>query len=113
MADAESEIIGLGYGSSWTPDSEHENDYVTKLKQKRNSYDTMIKNYEETSTKNRTLLTSYRDEEITLRNELIEKEELKRKLNSDFHKKYFGFIQEGTWTSNDYYDPDLYYQMAN
>ena len=37
----------------------------------------------------------------------------KNKLNSDFHKKYYKFIQEGTWTSNDYFDPDLYYQAAN
>ena len=30
-------------------------------------------------------------------------------VNSAFYKKYARFIQEGTWTSEDYYNDDLYY----
>lgn len=34
-------------------------------------------------------------------------------LINDFQNKYYPYIQEGTWTSEDYYDPDLYYDAAN
>ena len=33
-------------------------------------------------------------------------------LNTAFYKKYARFIQEGTWTSEDYWDDDLYYLDA-
>ena len=36
----------------------------------------------------------------------------KLKLEKDFYKKYSRFIQEGTWSSQDYIDPELYYQDA-
>jgi hypothetical protein len=33
-------------------------------------------------------------------------------LNKQFYVKYARFIQEGTWTSEDYWDDDLYYLDA-
>lgn len=38
--------------------------------------------------------------------------EQKKALNSQFYQKYIRFIQEGTWTSNEYVDPELYYLDA-
>ena len=36
----------------------------------------------------------------------------KKDLNKEFYSKYSRYIQEGTWTSNDYIDDDLYYYDA-
>jgi hypothetical protein len=33
-------------------------------------------------------------------------------LNKAFYTKYARFIQEGTWSSEDYWDDDLYYLDA-
>lgn len=38
--------------------------------------------------------------------------EEKAELNNQFYKKYSRFIQEGTWSSEDYVDDDLYYLDA-
>ena len=38
--------------------------------------------------------------------------EQKKALNLQFYQKYIRFIQEGTWTSNEYVDPELYYLDA-
>ena len=35
-----------------------------------------------------------------------------RDKNTEFYKKYARYIQEGTWTSEDYWDDDLYYLDA-
>jgi len=35
-----------------------------------------------------------------------------RTLNKQFYSRYSRFIQEGTWTSEDYWDDDLYYLDA-
>ena len=39
-------------------------------------------------------------------NELIEE---KQQIEKQFYKKYSRFLQEGTWSSQDYIDPELYY----
>lgn len=41
--------------------------------------------------------------------ELIEEKDI---IEKNFQKKYSGFIQEGTWTSDDYVDNELYYLDA-
>ena len=54
---------------------------------------------------------------VALLNELIETQETEAKnltdrinaLHFTFYKKYSRFLQEGTWTSNDYVDDNLYY----
>ena len=33
----------------------------------------------------------------------------KKQVEKDFYKKYSRFLQEGTWSSQDYIDPELYY----
>lgn len=38
--------------------------------------------------------------------------EEKRQLEKEFYTKYSRYIQEGTWTSQDYVDPELYYLDA-
>ena len=38
--------------------------------------------------------------------------EEKKEIEKDFYKKYSRFIQEGTWSSQDYVDPELYYLDA-
>lgn len=47
-----------------------------------------------------------------LDNQINLKIEEKNKLNLTFEKKYNRFIQEGSWTSEDYVDDDLYYLDA-
>jgi hypothetical protein len=46
------------------------------------------------------------------KNDLKAMEESKDLLNADFYKKYNRFIREGTWTSDDYIDDNLYYLDA-
>lgn len=104
------EIEGAGYTSSG---SVNDPQYIQALQQQKNSYASTIADYTSIATNNRSLLTIHRTRYNFLLNELKEISEKKNKLNSEFHKKYYRFIQEGTWTSNDYYDPELYYQAAN
>lgn len=47
-----------------------------------------------------------------LQTEFDQYTELKKALNQKFYQKYSRFIQEGSWTSNDYIDPELYYLDA-
>lgn len=56
-----------------------------------------------------TLLSNYITELNTRQTEIIN--ELTA-LNKQFYTKYSRFIQEGTWTSEDYWDDDLYYLDA-
>ena len=37
---------------------------------------------------------------------------LKEEAEKEFYRKYSRFLQEGTWSSQDYIDPELYYQDA-
>ena len=41
-----------------------------------------------------------------------EKTKEKKQIEKDFYEKYSHFIQEGTWSSSDYIDPELYYLDA-
>lgn len=56
-----------------------------------------------------TLLEEYIDTVTARQSEIID--ELTA-LNKQFYAKYARFIQEGTWTSEDYWDDDLYYLDA-
>lgn len=44
--------------------------------------------------------------------ELDDNKKEKIKLNADFYKKYYRFIQEGSWISEDYTDDNLYFYDA-
>jgi hypothetical protein len=55
------------------------------------------------------MLNEYIDNLNVRQNQIIE--ELNA-WNKGFYIKYARFIQEGTWTSEDYWDDDLYYLDA-
>lgn len=54
-------------------------------------------------------LSTQIEEKTNEQKELLEKAEL---LDEKFYKKYFRFIQEGSWTSQDYIDDNLYFLDA-
>lgn len=58
------------------------------------------------------LLTYYRTEYQLRLQQLDELRQRKAQLNRQFFTKYAKFLKEGGWTSEDYYDPDLYYDAA-
>ena len=104
------EITTAGYD----PDSgSSDPTYIEELKTQSKSYNTTIGHYTSISNSNESLLNSYRTRYNLIAGKLKEVLIQKQKLNSDFQNKYYSFIQEGTWTSNDYYDPELYYEAAN
>ena len=109
-ANISAELNANGYGISG---GSNVPDYINNLRKNYESYDTTAGYYTSVSASNNSLLNSYRSQYEALSTQLKEVLAKKNKLNSDFHNKYYKFIQEGTWTSNDYYDPELYYQAAN
>lgn len=94
-------------GSSNAPE------YVDEIRKRINSYINTIDYYETLSQRNKTLLDAYTEKYNTINEDLASIRALKDKLNQDFANKYYCFIQEGTWNSEDYWDPELYYQAAN
>lgn len=94
-------------GSSNAPE------YVAEIRKRINSYINTIDYYETLSQRNKTLLDAYTEKYNTINEDLASIRALKDKLNQDFANKYYRFIQEGTWNSEDYWDPELYYQAAN
>lgn len=105
------ELSRAGYGGVSATGTGVE--YIKDLARQRDSYNSAKVYYTTLSNQNKVLLDQYRLKYNTLSNSLKIIQEQKEKINSDFHKKYFAFIQEGTWTSSDYWDPELYYQAAN
>ena len=87
---------------------------------------TEAKNYYSTLITTQHNLESYRnsltllDKSVTALSELIKEEEERNKeilekkkvLEEKFYQKFSRFIQEGSWTSQDYIDPNLYYLDA-
>lgn len=87
---------------------------------------TEAKNYYSTLITTQHNLESYRNsltllnKSVTVLNDLIKKEEennkeileKKKTLEEKFYQKFSRFIQEGSWTSQDYIDPNLYYLDA-
>ena len=111
QTDTINELSRAGYGGVSANDDV--NEYIQKLARQRDSYNSAKLYYTTLADQNRRLLDQYRGRYNNLLGWLKNIETQKEKLNSDFHKKYFAFIQEGTWTSSDYWDPELYYQAAN
>ena len=109
-ANISAELNASGYG---VEGGSNVPDYISSLRKNYESYDTTAGYYTSVSASNNSLLNTYRSQYEVLSSQLKEVLAKKNKLNSDFHNKYYKFIQEGTWTSNDYYDPELYYQAAN
>lgn len=54
----------------------------------------------------------YSSSHISLKQKISDLEDEKRELEKDFYSKYSRFILEGTWDSNNYVDPELYYLDA-
>ena len=106
----DAEITTAGYNPN---SSSSDPTYIEELKTQSKSYNTTIGHYTNISNSNESLLNSYRTRYNLIARGLKEVLIQKQKLNSDFQNKYYSFIQEGTWTSNDYYDPELYYEAAN
>ena len=107
--DASLELNSAGYSSTTGTVPT----YVTELRKQMDSYQSTITYYSSLSTRNRNLLNAYTQKYNTISEQLVSVRKLKDKLNQDFANKYYRFIQEGTWNSEDYWDPELYYQAAN
>ena len=107
--DASLELNSAGYSSTTGTVPT----YVTELRKQMDSYQSTISYYSSLSTRNKSLLDAYTQKYNTISEQLASVRKLKDKLNQDFANKYYRFIQEGTWNSEDYWDPELYYQAAN
>lgn len=106
--DASLELSSAGYSSTGTAPT-----YITELRNEMSSYQSTISYYSNLSSRNKTLLDAYTAKYNQISGDLASVRALKDKLNQDFANKYYRFIQEGTWNSEDYWDPELYYQAAN
>ena len=108
--DTASECSSAGYSITGTNSVPN---YIKDLRDRYKTYSGTLTYYSDLTSRNKNLIEAYRQkyEDVEVILKTIRKK--KDKLNSDFENKYYRFIQEGTWTSNDYYDPELYYQAAN
>lgn len=108
--DAANECTSAGYSITGTESAPK---YIQDLRDRYKTYNGTLTYYSDLTTRNKELLEAYRQkyEDVEAILAAIRKE--KDQLNNDFENKYYRFIQEGTWNSNDYYDPELYYQAAN
>lgn len=88
------------------------NDVVNSYITKRDSANTIITQYADIVTNTDKLVNEYYAAYNSLADRLKEKYEQKAALVKMFYTKYSRFIQEGTWISEDYIDPDLYYMDA-
>lgn len=107
--DSMNELTNSGYDMS----SSSAPDYILTLRDKIKAYQNMKEHYEDVTRTTKNNLSYYQHQYMDIEVNLEEVEKQKEALNFEFHRKYYGYIQEGTWNSNDYWDPDLYYQAAN
>lgn len=103
------ELNATGYDDSRTSVP----DYVKTLRDRKKTYDGTITYYTDLKNRNENLLNAYTTKYNNITELLENIRKQKDQLNYDFENKYYRFIQEGTWNSNDYYDPELYYQAAS
>lgn len=103
------ELNATGYGSDSTQGG---GEYIDNLRRQRDSYTSTISHYTQLKQDIANLLYSTRTTYQAKLAELTDIFDKKTALNNEFHNKYSQFIQEGTWTSNEYYDPNLYYEAA-
>lgn len=106
-------ITNAGYPVSGEVTGTTVPDEIENLRVKYRTYDGTINYYQDLSNRNAPLLEAYQQKYEDALEILVGIRKKKDKLNDDFENKYYSFIQEGTWNSNDYYDPELYYQAAN
>ena len=101
------EVSILKYLSKQSDNTEALNYYTTLITTQHNleSYRSSLEQLER-SVNN--LSTIIKDAETENKERLVEKE----KLEEAFYKKFSRFIQEGSWTSQDYIDENLYYLDA-
>lgn len=101
------EVSILKYLSQQSDNVEALNYYTTLITTQHNleSYRNSLEQLER-SVNN--LSTIIKDAETENKERLVEKE----KLEESFYKKFSRFIQEGSWTSQDYIDENLYYLDA-
>jgi len=73
---------------------------------------TQYNNYEAIETSLTPQKAALEEEIGSIVEELNFKAETKRQIYEDIYKKYFPFIQEGSWIDESYFDEDLYYVDA-
>lgn len=102
-------LISWGYSDSMT----NVPLLVQTTRTERDSHKKTAEDYANITQNTRELVTTYENRLEAILEELNEIAQEKQNITNEFNKKYSNFIQEGTWTSNDYYDPEMYYQAAN
>lgn len=107
------DCVNAGYSISGATTGNEVPDVIKKYREEYKTYNGTVNYYEDLSRRNNILLIAYNQKYAQIESEEKAVRALKDQLNDDFENKYYRFIQEGTWTSNDYYDPELYYQAAD
>lgn len=85
------------------------NEYTKDYIRKRDSAKTSKDNYETMYINTTSLVNQYNEKLADINDRLNQITAKKKALNADFYKKYSRYIQEGSWSSADYIDPELYY----
>lgn len=75
------------------------------IKNSIETYDNLFNNITNSINNLTSIISEYENEQDDIIRQLTY-------LNQQFYKKYSRYIQEGTWSSEDYYDDDLYYLDA-
>lgn len=85
------------------------NDTIKELQRKLEYANSAISKHLGSLTYYKEIYDKYEEQVIALETSLATYTEQKEQLYSEFFKKYSRFVQEGTWISEEYFDPDLYY----
>ena len=93
--------------NSWWKDEDVKATIYTILYLQKN-----IAEYDKLYKSSNTALTNAKNRLTELQEKIDDITEQKKVLNARFYKKYSRFIQEGSWISEDYIDPNLYYLDA-
>lgn len=88
------------------------NDYIRSKEAERDELLRIIESYKDIFYNTNNLILLYVTELEGLEKLITEYINKKTSLNKEFYKKYSRFIQEGTWTSEDYIDSELYFLDA-
>ena len=104
-----SQLIEIVGSAPSTPNDEAYNDTVNELIRKRNYANSTVTREEGCVSYITPIVTSYKTEIAELEEILATYTEKKELLYAEFFKKYSRYVQEGTWISEEYTDPDLYY----
>lgn len=93
-------------------DSKKNNDYVNDCVKRRSEARNTADRYQEILNNTLTLIDGYNISYAEISHKLNKIANKKKSLSLNFYQKYSRFIQEGTWSSEDYIDPEDYYVDA-